>query len=163
MITLTRATLTGDELDSLVEICLSQPEYWRSSGDQDPASMSRATLEPTLREDAEADGCETLVGRDGTGRVLGFVQMLLRHPTDGHPWIGLLLVDGRQGRQGYGKAIVTGVEDRFRAEGATAIRLGVLVANAEATPFWEALGYRQIDLRPDRAKGRPTRVMEKLL
>ncbi|BFU43138.1 GNAT family N-acetyltransferase [Krasilnikovia sp. MM14-A1004] len=163
MITLSRATLVGDELDSLVEICLSQPDYWRCSGDQDPESMSRATLEPMLREDAEADGCETVVARDGTGRAVGFAQLLLRHPTDGHPWIGLLLVDGRQGRQGYGRTIVTAIEDRFRAEGATAIRLGVLVVNPEAQQFWEALGYRRIDLRPDRAKGRPTRVMEKRL
>ncbi|GAB1643405.1 GNAT family N-acetyltransferase [Krasilnikovia sp. MM14-A1259] len=163
MITLTRATLTGAELDSLVDICRSQPEYWRSSGDQDPDAMSRAAVEVMLREDAEADGCETVVGRDGEGRVVGFAQLLLRHPIDGHPWIGLLLVDGRVGRQGYGRAIVAAVEDRFRADGATAVRLGVLVANAEALPFWEALGYRQIDLRPDRAKARPTRVMEKLL
>lgn len=36
-------------------------------------------------------------------------------------------------------------------------------SNAAAKPFWAALGYRQIDIRPDRAKARPTLVMEKLL
>ena len=55
-----------------------------------------------------------------------------RHPVDGHPWIGLLLVDGRLARRGYGRAIVTALEDRFRSEGAAAVRLGVLVGNAEA-------------------------------
>ena len=74
-----------------------------------------------------------------------------------------MLVDGRQERQGYGWAIVAAVEHRFRAVGATAVRLGVLVANAGAQPFWEALGYREIDLRADRAKGRLTRVLEKPL
>jgi len=48
-----------------------------------------------LREDAEADGCETVVARDESGRVVGFAQLVLRHPRAGHPWIGLLLVDGR--------------------------------------------------------------------
>ncbi|MFI7600630.1 GNAT family N-acetyltransferase [Actinoplanes sp. NPDC049681] len=163
MITLHRATLTAAELGSLDEICRSQPAYWRASGDQDPDSMTRAEIEAMLREDAEADGCETVVGRDSAGRVVGFAQLLLRHPVDGHPWIGLLMVDGRQGRRGYGREIVTAVEDRFRSEGATAVRLGVLVVNTEAQQFWARLGYREIDLRPDRAKGRPTFVMEKLL
>ncbi|MEV6601062.1 GNAT family N-acetyltransferase [Actinoplanes sp. NPDC051346] len=163
MVTLNRATLSGAELDSLDEICRSQPSYWRSSGDQDPDTMTRAQIEAMLREDAEADGCETVVGRDSDGRIVGFAQLLLRHPEDGHPWIGLLLVDGRLGRRGHGRAIVAALEDRFRSEGATAIRLGVLVVNTEAQPFWAKLGYRQIDLRPDRAKGRPTLVLEKTL
>jgi ribosomal protein S18 acetylase RimI-like enzyme len=163
MITLTRATLTGAELDSLDEICRSQSAYWRASGDQDPEAMTRASIEAMLRDGAEAEGCETVVARDSAGRVIGFAELLLRHPEDGHPWIGLLLVDRGQGRQGHGRAIATAVEARFRAEGATAVRLGVLAANTEAQPFWRALGYQQIDLRPDRAKGRPTLVMEKQL
>lgn len=163
MITLTRAALTADELESMDGICRSQPDYWRASGDQDPDSMSRAAVEAMLRGDAAAEGCETVIARDPGGLVVGFAQLLLRHPGDGHPWIGLLLVDGRLGRRGYGRAIVAAVEERFRAGGATAVRLGVLVANAAADPFWAALGYQQVDLRPDRAKGRPTRVLEKVL
>lgn len=163
MITLARATLTGAELDNLDEICRSQPDYWRCSGDQDPDTMTRASIETMLREDAEAEGCETVVAWDESGRVVGFAQLLLRHPGDGHPWIGLLLVDGRLPRRGNGRAIVEALEGRFRAEGATALRLGVLEVNAPAQPFWSALGYHQIDLRPDRAKARPTLVMEKLL
>jgi len=63
----------------------------------------------------------------------------------------------------FGRAIVAAVEERFRGEGVPAIRLGVLVANESALPFWHALGYRRVDLRPDRAKGRPAFVVEKAL
>lgn len=161
MITLTPARLADAELDDLVRICRSQPDYWRVSGDLDPETASRADIEAMLREDAEAEGCQTVVARDPGGRVVGFAQLLLRHPVDGHPWIGLLLVDGDLAGQGHGSAIVAALEERFRNEGVTAVRLGVLVANTAAQPFWAALGYRQIDLRPDRAKGRPTLVLEK--
>ena len=162
MITLTTARLDDDEIGQLEAICRSQVEYWRISGDQDPDTMTQESIAAMLREDAAADGCETVVARDSDGRVVGFAQLLLRHPVDGCPWIGLLLVDGRRGRrQGYGRAIVAAIEERLT--GVSAIRLGVLVANEAAKPFWHALGYRRIDLRLDRAKGRPTIVMEKTL
>jgi hypothetical protein len=37
----------------------------------------------------------------------------------------------------------------------------VLDANEPAEPSWQALGYRRINLRPDRARGRPPVVLEK--
>jgi RimJ/RimL family protein N-acetyltransferase len=163
MISLTTAVFSRAETDELDEICRSQPAYWRLSGDADPGTMTRDSVEAMLRADAAADGCETLVARDGTGRVVGFVQLLLRHPVSGRPWIGLLMVDGRLGRRGYGRDIVAAVEERFRSGGAAAVELGVLVANEAARSFWERLGYRAIDVRPDRDMGRPTAVLEKPL
>ncbi|GID26628.1 GNAT family N-acetyltransferase [Paractinoplanes brasiliensis] len=154
MIRLSVATLAGPELDSLYEICCSQPEYWRISGDLDLGTLSRTEVEVMLGED-------TVVGRDAGGRVVGFAQVLQEHPVDGHPWIGLLLVDGRLARRGHGRAITCAIEEMFRSGGATALRLGVLANNEPAFAFWRALGYDQIDLRPDLGKGRPTRVMEK--
>ncbi|MBM2623450.1 GNAT family N-acetyltransferase [Actinoplanes sp. LDG1-06] len=161
MISLSAATLAGSELDCLYSICASQADYWRVSGDLDPGTMTRAGVEAILRDEATAEGSETLVARDEDGVIVGFAELLLQHPIDGHPWIGLLIVDSRQSRQGHGRAIVTAIEERFHRMGATALRLGVLTSNEPALLFWQALGYRQIDLRPDLAKGRPTRVMEK--
>jgi hypothetical protein len=100
VITLTRARLDEDEIGQLDAICRSQAEYWRASGDQDPDAMTRESVAAMLREDAEADGCETVVARDDDGRVVGFAQLLLRHPVDGCPWIGLLLVMGKAHRLG---------------------------------------------------------------
>ncbi|GAA2660287.1 GNAT family N-acetyltransferase [Paractinoplanes durhamensis] len=133
------------------------------SGDLEPATATRAQIAEMLAAEADADGSETVVGRDPTGQVVGFAHLLLRHPVDGHPWIGLLMVDARLGRQGHGRGLVRAIEDRLRATAATAVRIGVLVANTDAQPFWAALGYRRIDLRPDRAKGRPTLIMENAL
>ena len=71
---------------------------------------------------------------------------------------GLELLPGNDGRD-----IVAAVVERFRSGGAAAVELGVLVANEAARSFWERLGYRAIDVRPDRDKGRPTAVLEKPL
>jgi len=44
---------------------------------------------------------------------------------------------------------------RLIAHPRQAVRLGVLDANEAVEPFRLALGYWRIDLRPDRARGRP--------
>ncbi|WNM35868.1 GNAT family N-acetyltransferase [Streptomyces sp. Li-HN-5-11] len=161
MITLARSVLLPPEIDELRAVCTSNPAYWRYSGDLDPEDMSDEAVHAMLREDASADGCELLTARDEQQRVIGLAQILLRHPRDGHPWITLLLVDGDTHRRGHGRAIAAALENRFRSEGEEAVRLGVLQNNIEAQHFWTAMGYEQIDLRPDVAKGRPTLVMHK--
>ncbi|KUL23591.1 GNAT family N-acetyltransferase [Actinoplanes awajinensis] len=157
MISLTARTAADD----LYEVYASNATYWRYSGDLDPDTLDRATVSAVL--DALGPGEESLVARDDAGRLVGYTEILRRHPTDGLPWIGLLLIDGRWHRQGHGRAIALAVEDRLRAAGHPAVRLGVLTNNPEAQSFWTALGYQQIDLRPDLAKGRPTLVLEKPL
>lgn len=161
MISLTPATLSDSEIDELHAVCSTNRRYWGYSGDLDPGDVSRDAVTAMLREEAEADGCELQVARDADGRLVGFASLLLRHPVDGHPWIGLLLVDGRLRRQGHGRRIAAALEQRFRDEGEPGVRLGILENNIEAQRFWTALGYRQIDLRPDLDKGRPTLVMHK--
>jgi ribosomal protein S18 acetylase RimI-like enzyme len=133
--------------DDLTGIVGSNEDYWQLSGDSGL--------------DLGADEV-ALVARDGD-RIVGYAQLLPRHPTDGHPWIGLLLIDGRVRRRGYGRAVAEALAQRMREAGATAVRLGVLEDNDAALRFWAALGYRIVDKRPDLAKGRATVVMEKTL
>ncbi|MET8311613.1 GNAT family N-acetyltransferase [Micromonospora sp. NPDC005173] len=147
--------------DDLFEVYSTNKDYWRYSGDLDPENINRSAVAAMLADLAFEE--EALVARDGAGRIVGYVQVLPQHPKDDHPWIGLLLVDGRYRRQGHGRAIAAAIEQRFRDAGARAVRLGVLTNNVEAQHFWTALGYRRIDLRPDLAKGRATLVLEKPL
>lgn len=161
MIRLAAATLRGSEIDEIHAVCRSNPAYWRYSGDLDPDDIAREAVAAMFREQTEVDGSEVLVARDVAGRLVGVAVVLRRHPVDGHPWIGFLMVDGRLRRRGHGRAIAGVIETRFRGAGAPGLRLGILENNVEARRFWTALGYREIDRRPDRAKGRPTLVMHK--
>jgi ribosomal protein S18 acetylase RimI-like enzyme len=150
-----------DVRDDLYDVYATNEDYWRYSGDLDPDNLDQLAVTAALADLAEEE--EALVARDGKGRIVGYVRVLSRHSKDGHPWIGLLLVHGSYRRQGYGRAIVSAVEQRLRGTGADAVRLGVLANNLAAQRFWARLGYLQIDLRPDLAKGRATMVLEHLL
>ena len=161
LISLAPATLTESEIGEMHAVCAANPGYWQSSGDLDPDDISRDAVAAMLHGEAAAEGCELLAARDATGRLVGLAVVLPYNPGDGHPWIGLLLVDGRLHRRGHGRAIAAAIEERFRSEGQPAIRLGILENNIQAQEFWTALGYQEIDRQPDLAKGRRALVMHK--
>ncbi|MGZ2356097.1 GNAT family N-acetyltransferase [Streptomyces sp. 372A] len=152
---------TAEEIREVVALYASNPAYWRAAGEYDPDDIQAANVEADLRAEAGAEGCEVLLARDGEGRLAGIVCLLDRHPKDGLPWIGLLMVDGHCRRAGLGRRLAGLVEERFRAEGRSGVRLAVLENNPDAQAFWGSLGWREIDRRQDLAHDRPCMVMHK--
>ncbi|MFB8212686.1 GNAT family N-acetyltransferase [Streptomyces sp. NPDC056010] len=154
---------TRDEIREVVALYASNPAYWRAAGEYDPGDIQVEAVEADLRAEIAAEGGEVLVGRDGEGRLVGVVCLLGRHPKDGLPWIGLLIVDGHSRRTGIGRRLAGLVEERFRGEGRSGIRLAVLENNPDALAFWTSLGWQEIDRRRDLAHDRPCIVLHKSL
>ncbi|MGW3661984.1 N-acetyltransferase family protein [Streptomyces sp. NPDC005141] len=152
-----------EEIAEVVGLYASNPEYCRASGEYDPERIQADRVEADLRDEADTEGCEVLLARDVQGRIVGLVCLLDRHPTDGHPWIGMLLVHGSLRRLGLGRRLTALVEERFRHEGRDGLRLAVLENNPGSLTFWRSLGWQEIDRRPDRQYGRPCIVMHKRL
>ncbi|MFC8535444.1 GNAT family N-acetyltransferase [Streptomyces sp. NPDC057249] len=152
---------TAEEIREVVALYTSNPAYWRVAGEYDPDDIQAARVEGDLRGEAGTEGGEVLLARDGGGRLAGIVCLLDRHPKDGLPWIGLLMVDGRSRRSGLGRRLAGLLEERFRDEGRSGVRLAVLENNPDALAFWGSLGWREIDRRQDLAHDRPCVVMHK--
>lgn len=147
----------------MVDLYTSNPEYCRVAGEYDPGNVRADRVEADLREEAGTEGCEVLLARDERRQLVGLLCLLDRHPTDGQPWIGLLLVHGNFHRKGIGRLLANMVEERFRDEGRGGLRLAVLENNPVALAFWSSLGWQEIDRRADRQHGRPCVVMHKQL
>jgi GNAT superfamily N-acetyltransferase len=152
-----------EEITGVVGLYASNPEYCRAAGEYDPERIPAHRVEADLREEAETEGCEVLLARDGQDRIVGLLCLLDRHPTDGYPWIGLLLVHGSLHRHGVGRRLAGLVEERFRRDGREGLRLAVLENNPAALAFWISLGWREIDRRTDIQHQRPCVVMHKRL
>ncbi|MFF2045412.1 GNAT family N-acetyltransferase [Kitasatospora sp. NPDC058170] len=161
--TLSPLTFAPREIAEIVELYASNPGYCRDSGEYDPELVRAEAdrVEADLREEAGTESCEVLLARDARGTLLGLLSLLGRHPRDGRPWIGLLLVHGSLHRRGVGRRLVDLVEERFRAEGRDGIRLAVLENRPSSLAFWSSLGWQEIDRRPDVQHGRPCIVMHK--
>ncbi|MFB7223466.1 GNAT family N-acetyltransferase [Streptomyces sp. NPDC056227] len=152
-----------EELAEVVDLYASNPEYCRAAGEYDPENVQADQVEADLREEAGTDGCEVLLALDAQGQLVGLLCLLDRHPADGHPWIGLLLVHGSLHHKGFGRLLADLVEERFRSEGRDGIRLAVLENNPSALAFWSSLGWQEIDRRADIQHHRPCIVMHKQL
>jgi len=161
-ITLTPLAFSATEIAQVVNLYGSNPEYGHSSGDYDPADVKAEQVEADLRGDVR-NGIEVLLATDDHDGLVGMVGLLSRHPVDGFPWIGLLMVHGSLQRSGLGRAMTVTVERLLLDRGERAVRLAVLEKNSSAEAFWRSLGWVEIDRRPDRAHGRPCIVMHKTL
>ncbi|WP_055490523.1 N-acetyltransferase [Streptomyces sp. TP-A0356] len=164
-------TLTPDRgipaplLTELTALYASNRDFHALSGEfPDPDDIRPEQVATALADELANPDVDALLAR-GAGRLVGIAVTLAHHPdpADPDPWIGLLMVDAGMQGQGYGRRLVSLVEDRFRAAGSTAVRLAALENNPKAFAFWTALGYETIGHRPDLQQGRPCAVLRKAL
>ncbi|MEU3277783.1 bifunctional GNAT family N-acetyltransferase/NUDIX hydrolase [Streptomyces antibioticus] len=157
--------IPGPLLTELTALYASDHAFQALSGDfPEPGDIRPEQVAAALAEELAHPDAEVLLARSA-GRLVGVVITLARHPdpADPDPWIGLLIVDAAVQGQGYGRRIAERVEERFRQDGRTAVRLAVLDANPKGLAFWTALGYEVIDRRSDLQHGRPCTVLRKRL
>ncbi|CAG6394915.1 GNAT family N-acetyltransferase [Streptomyces cocklensis] len=162
-LSLTPPRFTAEEIGEVVGLYAGNPAYCRAAGEYDPEDIRADRVEADLREEAGGEGSEVLLARDERGRLVGLLCLLDRHPVDALPWIGLLMVHGSLHGKGVGRRLAELVEERFRREGRTGLRLAVLENNPAALAFWGALGWQEIDRRADTRLGRGCVVMHKQL
>ncbi|MGW7364430.1 GNAT family N-acetyltransferase [Streptomyces sp. NPDC054841] len=157
--------LPGPLLTELTALYASNRAFQQLSGDfPDPDDIRPEQVAAALADELAHPAAQALLARS-EGRLVGVAVTLAHHPdpADPDPWIGLLMVDARRHRAGYGRELAGLVEDRFRAAGREAVRLAVLENNPKALAFWTALGYEEIARRADAQAGRPCIVMRKPL
>ncbi|WP_067272185.1 GNAT family N-acetyltransferase [Streptomyces jeddahensis] len=155
----------GELLTELAGLYASNREFFALSGDfPDPDDIRPEQVAAALAEEMAHPDAEVLLARSD-GRLVGLAITLAHHPdpADPDPWIGLLMVDARRHRRGYGRRLAALVEDRFRQAGRAAVRLAVLDSNPNGLRFWTALGYDVIGRRKDLQLGRPCAVLRKTL
>ncbi|MFD5794385.1 GNAT family N-acetyltransferase [Streptomyces diastatochromogenes] len=161
----TDGSLPAELLTELTALYASNHEFHALSGDfPDPDDIRPEQVAVALADDLAHPDAEVLLAR-AEGRPVAIVITLAHHPdpADPDPWIGLLMVDAAEQGKGYGRRVVTLVEERFRAAGRDAARLAVLDNNPKGLAFWTSLGYEVVDHRPDRDLGRPCAVLRKVL
>lgn len=159
--------LPGPVLSEIATLYATNHAFFELSGDfPDPGRITVEQVAAALADELAHDGAEVLLARSA-GRLVGLAATLARHPDpaadDPDPWIGLLLIDATTHREGYGRAMVALVEDRFRAAGRSGVRIAVLDANDKGLAFWQAQGYEVQRHAADREAGRPCTVLRKPL
>ncbi|MER8041905.1 GNAT family N-acetyltransferase [Streptomyces sp. NPDC094032] len=157
--------LPGPLLTELTALYASNEEFHELSGDfPDPARIRPEQVAAALADELSQPTAGALLARS-EGRLVALAVTLGRHPdpADPDPWLGLLLVHADAHRAGFGRRLAAYVEEDFRAQGRTGLKLAVLENNPRALAFWTSLGYEETARRRDLAHGRPCVVLRKAL
>jgi hypothetical protein len=139
-------------------------DYFLAAGEvaDDVDTVPRCVARDYLAEELARLRGRCLVVRDPQGVVVGTVSLLVPHPREPYPWIGLLLIDGARHGEGLGTATADIVEGQLSVEGWPEVRIGVLEINPSALTFWTRRGYGAYDQRLD-GDGRPCTLLSKRL
>uniref|UniRef100_A0AAU2JRE9 GNAT family N-acetyltransferase n=1 Tax=Streptomyces sp. NBC_00049 TaxID=2903617 RepID=A0AAU2JRE9_9ACTN len=159
--------LPGPVLVEIAALYSTNHAFFELSGDfPDPDRITVEQVAAALADELAHDGAEVLLARSA-GRLVGLAATLAHHPDpaseDPDPWIGLLLIDATAHREGYGRAVATLVENRFRDAGREGVRIAVLDNNPKALAFWQSQGYSALRQAKDREQGRACTVLRKAL
>jgi RimJ/RimL family protein N-acetyltransferase len=129
-----------DDLPRVLDVFHSNPQYleWTEGGDYDLDA---------LREDRESaqkqPGRHMLAIRDrDSGEVVGVLEYLENNEGDGHPWIGLIIVDAARQQEGIGGEAVAAVCDHINLNWAQPVRLAVIDENRAGLALAIALGFQ---------------------
>lgn len=89
-----------------------------------------------------------------TGEPVGVVDWLDENPSDGKPWVGLLMI--RADRQGRGLASETfaGLAEQLRARGLASVRAAVSERNPAGRSLARSLGFEPVSTRRARTPSR---------
>lgn len=156
----------ADDLPGLLPVYLSNPDFVAMSegsageaGHFDLAMLQRDWHVQTTMLGAVMLG----IYLKETGEPVGMAGYLAENPSDGYPWLGLLMMSASHQRRGLGTEAYTRLAEHFRSDlGWTTLRLGVLRDNAPARAFWDGLGFRHVRDATN-SNGLPVLVLERQL
>ena len=73
--------------------------------------------------------------------LVGFVDLIRNYPQNGTWYIGLLLIDPKERRNGLGRYIIHEIIQLVKKNNGEKIKIGVLIENENALKFWESIGF----------------------
>lgn len=102
-----------------------------------------------------------LVVLDGqTDETVGLIDFVTESPTDGYPWIGLVLVHHGRQCDGIGTEAVAAVAGHLREEGHPLVRMAVIEGNEVGLAFARSVGFETVADAPTVGPGARVLVME---
>lgn len=139
--------VAADDIDALLAVHLSNPGYigvTEGSGGE-PGRYDRGMLERDLVIAGMTPG-RHLAGivRRADSELIGVLDWMEENPSDGQPWIGLVMIRADQHRRGYAREAVEALAYQLRAAGKTALRASVVARNGVGRALADRLGFEPV-------------------
>ncbi|MFM5523836.1 GNAT family N-acetyltransferase [Aeromonas jandaei] len=92
---------------------------------------------------------------------VGVGHLLPNNPHDGHPWLGLLVIDRPFARSGIGRTAARLIVEEFASKHTKPVRLFVQKNNPQAFLFWCHCGFEPIEVATDEC-GREAYILQSI-
>lgn len=159
--------LREDEIEAVFDVFASNSTYLAltSGAEGEPG---RFDLDMLQRDFAVA---RAMPGRhmdaiylQENGEPVGVLDWMEENPSDGAPWVGVLIVHAERHRQGIASEVFEELATRLRARGARSVRAAVIERNAAGRRLAESLGFTPVSRTVRRLASEETLVIvERLL
>lgn len=141
------------DFPELLRVYNSNPDYMEYT-----TGKRTVTVETVEQDHAEnmalADSYSYCLREAASDSTIGIAQFILNNPRDGHPWLGLIIIDRRAQGKGYAKEFLDCLIGWYRNNGYTSLHLGVLEKNQAVVPFYEKVGFVTYEERVTEKLGR---------
>lgn len=137
----------------LLHVYNSNPDYMEYTYGQRTVTIE--IVEQDLADNLAFAGSYNYCLRETSSHsLIGIAQFILNNPRDGHPWLGLIMIDSRSQGKGYAREFLDCLIAWYRENGYTSLHLAVLEKNQAVVPFYEAYGFATYEERVTEKLGR---------
>jgi RimJ/RimL family protein N-acetyltransferase len=139
--------LQADDLEALLAVYTSNPDYLQFT-EGSGGEPGRYDIEMLERDVALA---QMTPGRQmagiflkQTGELIGVLDWMDENPSDGQPWIGLVMIRADWQRRGLAAEAFGGLADRLRSRGMSVVRAAVIQRSRAGRALAELLGFQTV-------------------
>lgn len=139
--------LQADDLEALLAVYMSNPDYLQFT-EGSGGEPGRYDIEMLERDVAVA---QMTPGRQmagillkQTGELIGVLDWMEKNPSDGNPWIGLVMIRADWQRRGLAAEAFGGLAERLRSHGMSTLRAAVIQRNQAGRALADRLGFHMV-------------------
>ncbi|QRG68053.1 GNAT family N-acetyltransferase [Brevibacillus choshinensis] len=141
------------DFPELLDVYNSNPAYMEYAYGQRAVSLDAVAQDHA--DNLALEGSYSYCLRESSSdSLIGIAQFILKNPRDGHPWLGLIMIDSRAHGRGYAKEFLDCLIAWYRENGYASLHLGVLEKNQAVVPFYEKVGFAAYEERVTEKLGR---------
>lgn len=136
--------LTTTDVPEMLRVARSNPLFYRyMRPDPDETNLAAdLTALPPRRTLAD----KHIFGWFEGDRLVAIMDLIARHPSEAHAFIGWFMLDADRQGKGLGRRLVGHVLEMLRGEGVQDVRLGRVLGNLQSEAFWRACGFEDTEL-----------------
>ncbi|MGG2055085.1 GNAT family N-acetyltransferase [Lysinibacillus pakistanensis] len=120
------------------EVTILNSDYFFNQISKNKDVYTKEEILDIIQESQRIGAERFLIQKDN--QYVGILELLMKNPNDGYPWLGLLQIHKDTQGHGYGNEVMDLFYTIMQERGVKTFRLGVIDVNEPGHRFWKRQG-----------------------